>query len=646
MKRKILSVFVVSLLFFSLVSCSAKAPAVVDTDETWAIYWYLCGSDLESDYGLATDDLLELLAVDLPDNIKIIIQTGGANQWQNNMMDADYSERYVYDSDGLTLISQENALNMGQMDTFADFLAFADENYKADRRAILFWNHGGGTVGGVAYDEQFNYDSLTLGEMYTAFSEVFELSEDAPPFSLIGFDTCLMATIDAAFTFCDVAQYMVASEELMPGNGWDYTSWLSALGEDPSMDGLSLGKIICDTYQESSLQEDTSSSITMSVIDLSRIWPLLYAYENLGKEALTIAAGEPTFFSALGRSALASENYGGNTKEQGYSNMVDLGSFAKNAQDIFSSDAVSTVLESIEECVAYKINGKYRQEAMGISCYYSYDGSYENFQEFSQVGFSQSFKYLYDYRLTGILSDEGMEYIGLTGRQNAALPLFDIASLENYSLYVDEDSCAVLDIGPANADMLTSVYFDLYYVDEEEDYMIHLGRDNDIEGDWTRGFFRDNFRGVWGALDGEFVYMDLSVEGEDYNIYSIPIRLNGEDCYLSVVYDFAIEEWDILGARKASEESGKTDKNLIQLQSGDEIIPILYGASISGDDEFEAIDGKTITFRPTIAFEEADMGDGSFWMMYEMTDLSGHVAYSEFATFTVVGDDIYVEIVE
>ncbi|NCB41600.1 MAG: clostripain [Clostridia bacterium] len=643
MRDKLFVLFIFLLLTFSLTSCSEESSKSLATDETWAIYWYLCGSDLESEYGLATDDLLELMDVDLPENVKVIIQTGGTRLWQNNTVDENYSERYVYDQDGLTLISQNEITNMGDPSTFADFLAFAEESYKADRRAILFWNHGGGTVGGVAYDEQYDYDSLSLGEMYMAFSEVFELLEDSPPFELIGFDTCLMATIDAAFTFCDVAKYMVASEELMPGNGWDYTGWLSALGNDPSMDGAELGTVMCDTYLESSLEEGTASEATMSVMNLSNVWPLLYAYDNLGKEALTIASREPAFFSELGRSALAAENYGGNTKEQGYSNMVDLGSFVKNAQNIFSEDTINAVLSCIEDCVVYKVNGEYRREAMGVSCFYSYDGNHDNYREFVDVGFSTPFKYLYEYRLNGVLSDEGMEYIGLAGYDNATVPDFDISLLDEYPLFVDDESCAVLNIGGENAEMLTSVYFILYYVDEDADYMINLGRDNDLDGDWTTGYFRDNFRGVWGSIEDNFVYMDISVEGDGYNVYSVPILLNGEDCYLSVVYDFLVEEWEILGARKSSDGNGMTDKNLIQLKTGDEIIPILYGASISGDDEFERIEGEAFTWKETAGFEEMDMGDGSFLMVYEMTDFGGNIAYSNFATFTVEGDDIYVE---
>jgi hypothetical protein len=85
------------------------------------------------------------------------------------------------------------------------------------------WNHGGGSVSGAAFDELYDYGSLTLDELYQAFGSVWSLSETDPPLELVGFDTCLMATADVAYTFSDIAKYLVASEETESANGWYYS---------------------------------------------------------------------------------------------------------------------------------------------------------------------------------------------------------------------------------------------------------------------------------------------------------------------------------------------------------------------------------------------------------------------------------------
>ncbi|MBQ5758777.1 MAG: hypothetical protein IIV92_01465 [Schwartzia sp.] len=50
-----------------------------NSGDTWVVYWYLCGSDLESNYGAASLDLQELSQVNLPPNVKFVIETGGSN---------------------------------------------------------------------------------------------------------------------------------------------------------------------------------------------------------------------------------------------------------------------------------------------------------------------------------------------------------------------------------------------------------------------------------------------------------------------------------------------------------------------------------------------------------------------------------------
>lgn len=120
--------------------------------------------------------------------------------------------------------------------------------------------------------------------------------------------------------------------------------------------------------------------------------------------------------------------------------------------------------------------------------------------------------------------------------------------------------------------------------------MLCLGVDNDMIADWEKGVFKDNFRGMWGSLDGALCYTEISYEGEDYNIYTVPILLNGEEYNLSVVYDFTAAEYSIEGARKGSEESGAADKNLRYLVEGDEIQTIHYANILS--EEKRRIDSR------------------------------------------------------
>ena len=647
----ILALLLVWVLMFSLTACgnaynvypttSASQGSSQAGDTQWAIYWYLCGSDLESEYSAATDDLLELLEVELPENVKIIIETGGTRQWQNDMMSADYLERYIYDSDGLRLLEQLPQASMGSAETLSSFLAFAKENYPAQKTGFLFWNHGGGSVAGAESDENFGGDALTLDEMYEAFKANYELSEETPPFELIGFDTCLMATVDVAYTFNDIGKYLVASQEIEPANGWLYSGWVAALGANPQMDGSELGKNICDSYVRGCEIEGTSESITLSVTNLSYVSQLVAAYNDFGKEALYYACENPAFFSDFSRVAVSTENYGGNTNEQGYTNMADLGHLARQSVEMLPETA-SSVLTALDNCVEYEVNGPYREEATGLSCYYSYSGDIDDLNGYIDVGAGDAFKYFYSYGLTGELTDDGMEYI--SAMDIDILP--EIESLESqgwddHPLAVDLHGSAILSLGEKANEILSGVYMQLYYADPEQDLLLLLGIDNDIIADWDRGIFKDNFRGVWGGIDGCLVYMELTYEGDGYNLYTVPILLNGEDYNLNVVYDFDKAEYEIKGATKPIDESGMADKNMRSLMVGDVISTIHYATTISGDsDEFDAYVVDEITVTENTSFYETELGDGQYYQVFEMRDMQGNTVYSDVAEFDVRDGEI------
>ena len=642
--KRIAALLLSLLTALSLTACGGGSEPSADSG-SWAIYWYLCGSDLESDGGFATGDLSELMEADLPENVTVVIETGGALEWQNELVDGSVLQRYVYDSEGLTLVDEQPSASMGESGTLEDFLRFARENYPADRTAVVFWNHGGGSVAGAAFDEVYGYDALTLSEMYAAFSAVWEPDTEDQPLELVGFDTCLMATVDTAYTFCDLSRYLVASEETEPANGWYYSRWLQALADDPSMDGAALGRVICDAYYEGCEDVGTEENATLSVTDLSRLAPLLDAYETFGTQALAAAAEDPGFLSRFRREADLSENYGGNTREQGYTNMVDMGAIARRT--VGELPAARDVLDALEDCVLYRVSGKYRSEATGLSCYYSYNNDIADLNGYITEGAGAAFKYLYAYQLTGELDADGMAYLAQLGLDSLpALPSLSAMRWDNTSLTLDDDGYASLTLGTEADSVLAGIGFSLYRVDEDSDAVLLLGTDNDITADWENGVFTDNFRGVWGSIDGCLVYMELSYEGEDYNLYSVPVLLNGEAYNLQVVYDFNDEAWSILGARQGIDDSGMADKELRKLQSGDELTTIWYMASLSDDSDFEAYEAETLTATEGTAFTEMDLPDGEYMLLFEFWDTQGNSGTSQAVTFKVEGDDIFTSIYE
>lgn len=640
----------------------------------WTICWYLCGSNLETYYGCASNDIAEALSVALPDNVRIVVQTGGAYMWRNEMVSSGVIQRHLIDSSGMTLLEELPEADMGASGTLSSFLTFCRDYYSSAHNAIVFWNHGGGSVSGAEFDEVYGFDSLTLGEFTSAFGSVYGSSPASPPFEIVGFDACLMATVDVANAFRSFGHYLVASEEVEPGIGWNYAGMMRNLASNPYMNGDALGRAICDTYIQTCTECGSGAEATLSVTDLTRVGNLLYAYNELGNEALLAALDSPEFYAAFGREAARSENYGGNTPEQGYTNMVDLGHLARNSCELLPQNT-QTVLDALADCVVYRVSGPYRAEATGLSCFYSYSGDLSNFVGFTSVGASEAFKFLYAYGLAGELSSAGADYVSSLSpniQGEGEQPARQLPSLDNFDLsqavnaYVDEYGYPVLELDPAFAAILREVRVRVrqaYLVNTEllRVDMVAWGESDLVGRDWENGIFRAYFDGYWAALDGVALYMEVVYSSDEYTLYSSPILLNGQLCNLQIAYEKEIIElenggsqtnydWHILGARESvDDETGMADKNLILLQPGDEIIPVYLVMQNIGEENAEWAHfyqpENAVTYYDEMDLDLfADFGMAVYDIEFEMVDSRNQKTYSDRFAVQVYDSDISVQL--
>ena len=626
----------------SMSRAEAEFSDAYQSGDTWLIYWYVCGTDLESENGAATEDLKELMQVKLPPNVRVLIQTGGAESWQTQGISAQAIGRYLYDSEGMHTLEQLPDADMGSRNTLTDFLRYGQSQFTADHRVFVFWDHGGGSAAGVCYDERTEH-FLSLNDIRDAFTAVHTPDDGNPPFELIGFDACLMATIDMAADLQGLARYMAASQETEPGNGWNYEGWVGALAQNPAMGGNGLGQVICDSYMAGCREYDTADEATLSVIDLAKVPQLCTAYNAFGAEALHQAAENPQkFFMSFSRDAESSVNYGGNTREQGYTNMADLGDLTRRSKELLPQSA-DPLLSSLDAAVIYKVSGSYKKNSSGLSCYYAYDGA-KSLQKYTQLqAASPEFKSLYTYLLTGTMPADASGMLGgSTAPQQLPATSFSVAALEDTPVRLDADGSAVVQLTPAQMDILSSVHCQCFYYSQADDIILYLGSDSDINADWDTGVFKDNFQGTWPMLDGHPIYIEITDEEDDYNIYSVPIKLNGQECNLQVVYNYNDGEYVILGARRGLNNSGMADRNLIHLKAGDRITTLHYVMTMSGDDEDLTqveIDTFTIGDHPTVKDEE--LGDGKYGYFFEFVNPRQETALSEMTTFTVQNGQIY-----
>ena len=626
------------------ISRAAKKDTSMGEGDTWTIFVYLCGTDLESSgQGSATSDLSQMLQAEASDNVKFVVQTGGTSQWINEYFSADSCERWVVQNQNMEKVDTVELTNMGDPETLSDFLTCGIQTYPATRMGVIFWDHGGGSIQGACVDELNNGDTLDLSEINTAFSQVYESMTDK--FEFIGFDCCLMGTAETANVLATYARYFYASQETEPGSGWDYTTYGTYLAQNPGADGADLGKVIADSFYDECAQGGEENSCTLTILNLDKMDEFTVAFNDYAKTLYEAAEND---LNGVVRGIRNADNFGGNNQSEGYTNMVDIGGIINNCSSYADGTAA---LQALNDCIVYNKNGSTHAQASGLSVYYPLksEGS-EELNKFSGICISPYYLSLVD-RVSKGYSEEGYTNDGLfteEGDWTSEDCQSESISDDAYFNYADEESDGksqlitfavepVIDdsgfhfqldeSGLENATMVAaSIYMKL---DDEDETIVLLGETDDVEQNWEDGTFADKFDGYWMALPDQSLLATYIVEQtEEYTVYTSPIKLNGKRTNLRIRqyqdYSTVIEgAWDGIG------ENGMASREVTKLKTGDKIEPIY---TLADDTEYTAEayewqEGDTATY--------ATLPDGNYLYCFDITDAYGDKFSSDMVTFNI-----------
>jgi hypothetical protein len=389
------------------VSDSVQSPTISANDSlgiypsvnmaNYTLLVYIVGSDLESQYYSASKDLQEMrtAAIGNSTNINVIVQTGGGGGTPDRspsgierVIDFTKVQRHQITNGDFHTLMDLGVINMAEPTTLTDFIKWGISNFPASKYAIILWDHGSG-LNGFGKDILFNNDTLTPVELGEAFSAAkYETDVD---FELIGFDACLMSSLEVASRLYEVAGYMVSSQEVEPSWGWDYKAIIERLMTDPNQSGSTLGITIADSFAKhsedgSKLQEfGADKDITLSVIHLSKI-PQLVKDVNVLSNALVSNISDLPSALDISKSIALTESYGRSSRAS--SGLIDLFDLTQNLQDKYPalSENIEAVQNSLKNASIYTVNGSARPNAHGISIYLPLRGNeFSSTRELSAV---------------------------------------------------------------------------------------------------------------------------------------------------------------------------------------------------------------------------------------------------------------------
>lgn len=444
------------------------------TGQSWTYMVYMMGDNNLEPYAL--EDLMEMATAGSTEDVNIVVLSDRSPNYTAdgvlNLEDWEDSKYLHVQHNHLEIVHEPGELDLGNPKTLVEFVQWTTEHYPADRYALSFWDHGGSWNGGFGPDDTtIHQDSsedgtLHISDLQWAFDEILA-STPIEVFGFIGFDTCLLGNWSQVQAMKPYAEYMLASEELEPGKGWDYSA-LEEITKNPSATGKELGIALLNRFEA----HNKEPWITLSLVDLYALDDLDQAlnelftlfYTDLDSHVKTLA---------LTRAELKS--YGAPSRAWGQVGTVDIDQFARTLpkHDPSLATLAAKVQQGLSKAVVANIHGEAAQEASGIALYfpqnnYAYDGDYihlelpaltvwkslvDKYSAYTLIGIAPEFDSALDER-RDLITDS--YYMYLEG-EIFSDPELLIKATATYGSYSADDKLLIYGEKPAEFDAQTNM---------------------------------------------------------------------------------------------------------------------------------------------------------------------------------------------
>ena len=178
-------------------------------------------------------------------------------------------------------------------------LKTAKHDYENDCSMLVIWGHAFRFETG-AITTLNGFDALDFGELSTVLRHVRN-EFGGKRLDVLGFDACDLSTIEVAYRLREFADYLLASQTIIPLPGWPYHRVLDQLrksqGRAP-MTPENLGEYVvrrfCERYSQvrPSVSDRNGVSVSLTLLDLRKAAEVFDKTEALARGILALSASE------------------------------------------------------------------------------------------------------------------------------------------------------------------------------------------------------------------------------------------------------------------------------------------------------------------------------------------------------------------
>ena len=383
MASHVSNLILTTALVLNITGCGSDALPSGPTDESWTFGIYMA-ADNNLD-GAATSDINEILRAGVPENVSVLLLVDRAELGEYGGFGSieglpPHSTAKWLRITGTTI---EELEDLGEIDmTDPETVRMFVERLAAepvDRRAAVFWDHGSSFTFGSDDSAPFS-SAMGVDEIAKQFRvDPDDETRGYEKVDIVGFDACLMSSVEALAEFTPVAPLYVGSAELEPGDGWYYTAIFDFMGHNAALTPADLATAIVDGYanyyadnprRAGGLAVTQSAWSTETAAVEAAIATLAAAYE----EASVDEAGNYNMVAELYSAQAKSTFYNRRTDNPAETtSWIDVGEFLANHTEAGGQE-IATAAEELRQAledirVANRADGR-DELVMGLSVYF------------------------------------------------------------------------------------------------------------------------------------------------------------------------------------------------------------------------------------------------------------------------------------
>lgn len=346
----------------SLSTDTVKAVAV----DPWTIALYIdADNNLESCYDQFTLPFLTNLAEN--DQVNIVA-------WVDRLSTTGY-EMIDFAGADTTSTFSTTELGFGLASTLTAFIDWSSSTYPSENYCLVLWDHGSAWKGFLADDTD---GSRMYGPDFDR-----AVRDAGVQIDVLGVDACSMSSMERMYEFSasGYIDIMVASEELVPGNGFSYDLMFAPVVADPTRTPEQLSSDMVLGWEA---YYGASQRVNLAAVDLHTYRAALTEFGVWNQELLD---GYSSFYKAYNRAAKHSYQVSGSVCQIDMLDFAqllyeELGKYPVTAERTALSGATTGMINAFKVSVLALSTGSVARDTTGISIWFGWGGTYDALIEY------------------------------------------------------------------------------------------------------------------------------------------------------------------------------------------------------------------------------------------------------------------------